>query len=236
VGWNIRKRSVARQDATSLGSHKPLARSHGLVIEELGDELLVYDQLSDRAHCLGAKASTVWRACDGEKTVSALTAKTGLDAELVAQALVELRECKMLDGLPAGAGMTRRDMTVRVAKLGAAAASVPLIVSVAAPVPAAAITPTPALCAEYNANSCAACCNIIGCCCCCEGGGGTTGPSCKLCYPTSTCADFICPSATPPQYDSHCSCKGGEFEAGTVDCEDVIQKGQIGSCGCTYTG
>jgi hypothetical protein len=227
---------VARQDATSLGSHKPLARSHGLIIEELGEELLVYDQLSDRAHCLSAKASTVWRACDGEKTVSALGAETGLDSELVAQALLELRECSMLDGLPAGAGMTRRDLSFKVAKLGAAAASVPLIVSVAAPVPAAAITPTPALCAEYNAHSCNACCQIIGCCCCCEGGGGGVEESCKLCFPTSTCADFTCPSANPPAFDSHCSCKGGEFEAGTVECEDVISKGQQGSCGCTYTG
>jgi hypothetical protein len=235
VGWKIGKRSVARQDATSLGSLKPLARSHGLVIEELGEELLVYDQMSDRAHCLGASAATVWRACDGEKTVAVLSAETGLDSEIVARALLELRGCSLLDGLPT-AGMTRRDLGFRAAKLGAAAASVPLIVSVVAPTPAAAITPTPALCAQYNANSCSACCNIIGCCCCCEGGGGTTESSCKLCYPTSTCAAFTCPSATPPAYDSHCSCKGGEFEAGSVTCEAVIQKGQQGSCGCTYTG
>jgi hypothetical protein len=235
VGWKIGKRSVARDDATTLSLHKPLARSHGVIIEDLGEELLVYDQMSDRAHCLGASAATVWRACDGQKTVEALSAETGLDAELVARALLELRDCNLLNGVPAN-GMTRRDLGFRAAKLGAAAASVPLIVSVVAPTPAAAITPTPALCAQYNANSCSACCNIIGCCCCCEGGGGTTESSCKLCYPTSTCADFTCPSANPPAYDSHCSCKGGEFEAGTVDCEDVIQKGQQGSCGCVYTG
>jgi len=243
VGWKNGKRSVARQDATSLDSHKPLARSDELILEELGEELLVYDQVSNRAHCLGGRAATVWRACDGQKTVADLSAETGLDSELVSQALAELSECRLLDGLPAGAGMTRRDLTFRVAKLSAAAASVPLIVSVAAPTPAAAITPTPAVCAQYSAQSCAACCHIIGCCCCCEGGG-----SCKLCYPTSTCDAFTCPNATGPQYDSHCSCSGQAGDQGDVapcaaqpgcanaQCESLLPPGQQGSCGCVYTG
>ena len=245
MGWNIGKRSVARQDATSLGSHKPLARSDELILEELGEELLVYDQASNRAHCLGGRAATVWRACDGQKTVAELSAETGLDSELVSQALAELSECMLLDSLPAGAGMTRRDLTFRVAKLSAAAASVPLIVSVAAPTPAAAITPTPAVCARYSAASCSACCHIIGCCCCCEGGGGG---ACKLCYPTSSCDAFTCPSIGGNTFDSHCSCEGEAGKQGDVppcedqpncanaQCESLIQLGQQGSCGCTYTG
>jgi hypothetical protein len=33
---------------------KPLARKEGLVIQELPDEVLVYDLDRDRAHCLNA--------------------------------------------------------------------------------------------------------------------------------------------------------------------------------------
>ena len=47
---------------------KPLARSEGLVVEEVGDELLVADPLSSRAHSLNAFAARVWQACDGETT------------------------------------------------------------------------------------------------------------------------------------------------------------------------
>ena len=59
------RRSVARAAASSR-SKKPLARSEELVIEELGDELLVYDERTQRAHCLSATAARVWRACDGK--------------------------------------------------------------------------------------------------------------------------------------------------------------------------
>ena len=44
---------------------KPLARKEGLVIQELPDEVLVYDLDRDRAHCLNQTAAFVWQRCDG---------------------------------------------------------------------------------------------------------------------------------------------------------------------------
>src|SRR5437764_14523577 len=44
---------------------KPLARKEGLVIQELPDEVLVYDLDRDRAHCLNETAAFVWQRCDG---------------------------------------------------------------------------------------------------------------------------------------------------------------------------
>src|SRR3954463_10160017 len=93
---------------------KPLARSTELVVEELADELLVYDLRSDEAHCLGATAARVWRACDGENTVAALETELGLDAASVAKALEDLDRCALLQAAPAG--MTRRELNLKLTK------------------------------------------------------------------------------------------------------------------------
>ena len=119
---------------------KPVARADELVVEEVGEELLVYDQTNDTAHSLGAAAARVWRACDGERSAKALSAELDLDADTVARALEELDECNLLDNGQPLTGMTRREASLKTAKLGAAAVSAPLIYSILAPVPAMAST------------------------------------------------------------------------------------------------
>jgi hypothetical protein len=194
-----RKRSVARQDATSLGSYKPLARSDDLIVEELGDEVLVYDQTTNQAHSLGAAAASVWRACDGKTDADALGIEVGLEHETAARALDELRECNLLDaGAVTGSGITRRDMSVKAAKLGGAVAAVPLIVSLAAPLPAAAGTPSIEFCTSGGTSfACGIDCMVRNCCCCCQTTGGValtnvgtacgTGGATKCCLPTAQC-------------------------------------------------
>ena len=56
---------------TTLGAtvSLPIARDEGLLIQELPDEVLVYDLESYRAHCLNRTAASVWRHCDGKKDV-----------------------------------------------------------------------------------------------------------------------------------------------------------------------
>jgi hypothetical protein len=48
----------------------PKARSEGIIIREVDGELLVYDRLRDRAHCLNETAAAVWKLCDGRATAS----------------------------------------------------------------------------------------------------------------------------------------------------------------------
>ncbi len=70
---------------------RPLARQDGLVIQDLGDEILIYDRDQDMAHCLGAGAAAIWRGCDGKSDVSALARLvSGEDAP--AQVVVALEE------------------------------------------------------------------------------------------------------------------------------------------------
>jgi hypothetical protein len=197
---------VASESSQTLS--KPLARADGLVIEELGDELLVYDLAKDRAHSLGASAARVWRACDGQTKVEALRTELELDDDTVARALSELRECDLLDGeVVADAGVTRRDLGFKTAKLGAAAASVPLIVSIMAPSAYAAITPTEEFCQgiSVSANGCGDC-HKFGC-CCCEPPGGTAKPCHADCITSPDCNIGVkpnCNGSTP-----NCKLKGG---------------------------
>jgi hypothetical protein len=204
VGWLNRSSSRMGSSATSGA---PVARSDDLIVEELGDELLVYDEVTFRAHCLGATAARVWRSCDGTTSSEAIAGKLGLDHAAVAQALTELSACKLLDSAAtavAEGGSTRRELTLRAAKAGAAAASVPLIVSVVAPLPVQAATAV--FCASgcpqpCNSGSCGDCCTSAfhGCGCCNCGNGP------KFCTPAANSKDdSTCQQLHGP--DCHIAC------------------------------
>jgi hypothetical protein len=121
----------------------PRACQDGLLEEAVGDELLLYDRNSHTAHCLSPIAACVWRHCDGERDVIELAELSGASENRVADALRELREKDLLDAEPqlmqnAVPGESRREAIGRVARYGAAAATVPLIVSATAATPAMA--------------------------------------------------------------------------------------------------
>ncbi len=63
----------------------PLARSAGLIVEELDGGLLIYDGTSNLAHALDAEAAAVWRACDGRLDIQALVARCSVDAGRVGE-------------------------------------------------------------------------------------------------------------------------------------------------------
>ena len=182
---------------------KPLARSEDLVVEELDDELLVYDVSVERAHSLSAPAARVWRRCDGKTSVDALGAELGLDAETVDRALDELDRCKLLEAAPElGGGHTRREATIKVAKIGGAVAAAPLIVSLGLPASASATLTVPVeVCANSKSHGCGIDCSPhtgakCGCCCC---QGTVQGVRPAICEPPDAATSAACPrrSATP---------------------------------------
>ncbi|MCA1607658.1 MAG: PqqD family protein, partial [Acidobacteria bacterium] len=67
----------------------PQARKSGLIIQEVDSEVLIYDQVTNKAHCLNQTAAKVWNYCDGETTLpEACTAlsrdlETPVDEKLV---------------------------------------------------------------------------------------------------------------------------------------------------------
>jgi Coenzyme PQQ synthesis protein D (PqqD) len=218
----------------------PQARSEELVVEELEDEVLVYDSTNKRAHCLGATAARVWRACDGKSDVDALAETLGVDYEEVRQALKELEASQLLEdhglkivdgssnaGSTNGSGLTRRQFT----KIGAATAATPLIYSIAVNPAMAAATPTPFQCEIFTTQDCGAssgCGSISGCCCCCSGNG-----SCKTCGSAKFCALGTQPCA-PIQgggFGTKCSDAKGTFPATPQGCCGVTGATQ---CGCGF--
>ena len=130
----------------------PQARRSGLIIQEVDSEVLIYDQETDKAHCLNETAAKVWNYCDGETTLAdACTAlsrqlETPVDEKLVWYAVDQFAKDNLLEKemkVPAFIipGMNRRQM-VRTLGL-AAVVAVPLVTSIVAPTPAQAATCTP---------------------------------------------------------------------------------------------
>ena len=203
MGWLSRGRRPA------IVRH-PSARTADLLVEEFGDELLIYDQRSDEAHCLTSAASRVRGACDGSTPVERLGPALRLDEATVARALEELDACGLLDSGPA-TGVTRREATAKLARIGAAVVSAPLIYSIAAPAPAMAASQ--AFCTRLGCPSGASeaarrtFCVNQGCLLCqgktCEGGsatGSTCVASCTNCTAiliNQTCNKTRCVLNTP---------------------------------------
>jgi len=211
--------------AVTVPAHDPVARSEDLTIQEVDDEVLVYDQRIARAHCLTPEAASVWRACDGSTDADGIARKLGLEPDVVVRALGQLEDQDLLDPQPSteAGGSTRREFSVRAAKLGVAGAAVPMIYSVAVATPIAAATPTPAQCLFYSAQSCDGCKHICGCCCCCQGCSAATESACKICYPTSLCSSSNTGAGCSNYTNAHTPCSSGPNCSATAD--DVLAPG-----------
>jgi len=171
----------------------PLARTKGLVIEELGDELLIYDLDDKHAHCLTPLAARVWRECDGKSRPEAIALRLSLEPGQVTHAIEELDRCELLDSMrPKKNGMSRRDFGLKVTKVAVATAAVPVILSIAAPAVAASVSAELfciALTPPGGTNNCNICNQNTGAntlCCCCHqptraAGGNTITSGNKSC-------------------------------------------------------
>lgn len=117
----------------------PLARKEDLVIQELPDEVLVYDMRSNKAHCLNPSAAFIWRACDGKNSISDIASKFDargqgpVSEDFVWLAIDQLKESALLeqDIAPRFSGQSRRQV---IKKIGLASmVAVPVIASLVAP-------------------------------------------------------------------------------------------------------
>jgi hypothetical protein len=124
----------------------PKSRRSDLLIDQVGDETIVYDQLRQEAHSLNRLASIVWRQNDGTRSVEELAELAGAelgapaDQSIIEYALDKLATAHLLEG----GAITRRDVVRRMTFAGAAAVALPVVLSIAAPTAAmAASGPTP---------------------------------------------------------------------------------------------
>lgn len=106
-------------------------RKLDLELEDMGEELIVYDPSTETASCLNSVARTVFEACDGSTTVAEVSqrlASGDCSEDMVLLTLAELGEKGLLE-TPAE-GYSRRDFFARWGKL---VAVLPLVASIAAP-------------------------------------------------------------------------------------------------------
>jgi hypothetical protein len=112
----------------------PQAVRDGIAVQEMAEDLLIFDTRVQRAHSLNATAKAVWEVCDGKHSPTQLAEGLGLDRDAVMLALQSLSACDLLEHpVSSERVVSRREVLRRLAFAGAAAAAVPVIRSVAVP-------------------------------------------------------------------------------------------------------
>ncbi len=117
---------------SKLRSVRPRARTEQLIVRELGPETLVYDLDRERAHCLNPAGAEIWRACNGERTLSELAEMDSSPfrsepeeqrAELLRLALAELDLADLLEekleGLDPEKTLSRRQAVRQFGRIAA---------------------------------------------------------------------------------------------------------------------
>ena len=169
---------------------QPMARRDHLVMNQVGEEVLVYDETTHAIHHLNPTSHAVWAACDGTRTSAMIAQAAGavLGAEVsdvvVRLALSQLVTANLLVGkIPTEIEQprhSRRTVLRRMAVAGGVA--LPVLASISAPAAA-----------DSHSSSCEA------------QGGRALGASCTESSQCCTgncaagfCAVFIPPTPIPP--------------------------------------
>src|ERR1700686_3630914 len=129
----------------------PIVRKEGLLIQEIKDEVLVYDSERKKTHCLNQTAALTWKHCDGRATLEEVRGlleeemRTPVDSDLIRLALDQLdRHHLLANRIARSAGKKGLSRRVMIRRLGLAAAiTLPLITSIIAPTAAQAGSPCP---------------------------------------------------------------------------------------------
>lgn len=128
----------------------PQARHERIVVQQMGDETVIYDEQRNQIHRLNQTAALVWRHCDGQQTAAELarTVQNELGSpmteEMVWLALDRLEKGHLLqeklERPEADGHVTRRQMLRKAALVGGAALLLPVVQSMVAPTPAMAMS------------------------------------------------------------------------------------------------
>lgn len=120
-------------------SQNPIARQEGLVIQEMPNEVLVYDTNTNKAHCLNQTAAFIWKSCDGKNSVTDISKLVGsefggaVNDDFVWLAIDQLNKDNLLQGEVNSKfeGVSRREV---IRKIGLASViALPVVASLAVP-------------------------------------------------------------------------------------------------------
>jgi hypothetical protein len=191
----------------------PKARADHLVIQELPDETLVFDQLTNKAHCLNRATALVWKHCDGKTDLAALSRLFEHQAQasvLVQLALEQISSRHLLETpVERGSPAQRRSRRELLKQLAAAAVTLPVILTVTAPranaagshaaPPAQACLSVESPCTS-NSQCCSGRCEttiFFACACSNTGTGCNSTSDCCFQFQGAKCVSGICQPPPP---------------------------------------
>ena len=115
--------------------NNPIARQNGLVVQEMPDEVLVYDMDTNKAHCLNHSAAQIWKSCDGKNSVADMVREFDgkVTEDFVWLAIDQLNENNLLENkvAPRFQGQSRRQVLKTIGL--ASVVALPIIASLVAP-------------------------------------------------------------------------------------------------------
>jgi Coenzyme PQQ synthesis protein D (PqqD) len=127
-------------------SYRPVAKNKEVVIQEMEDELLVYDLQANKAICLNKTSALVWQFCDGKNNPEEISLqlekklKTIVQVEVVLLALKQLDEAGLIikdQSIPNHFGnLSRREIVKRIGLTTVVA--LPIVSAIVAPSAASA--------------------------------------------------------------------------------------------------
>jgi hypothetical protein len=122
-------------------NNNPLSRQSNIVVQELENEILIYDLNNNKAFCLNETSSLVYQFCDGQHSVTEIShlmsikLKTLISEDFIWLALKSFRKDNLLENGDEindhFAGLTRREIVKKVGLTSIVA--FPLVASLVAP-------------------------------------------------------------------------------------------------------
>lgn len=172
----------------------PFAKTDNFVVQNISDEILIYNLADNKAFCLNKTSAIVYQSCDGKTYFDELKDKSGFSEDLIHFTLSELNETGFVE-IPSDyvsplSGISRREA---IKKVGLATMiALPLITSITVPVSANAASvclPLSTPCTDDNDTQ-SDCCNGLRCvtnCVSCNPQGTINSR-----YLNQTSADVLC--------------------------------------------
>lgn len=113
----------------------PKVRNQNIVIQEIGDEIMIYDLEINKAYCLNETSAIVYQNCDGETDFTEIKTNHNFSDELISFALEQLNRENLLekdgDFISPFKGFSRREVIKKIG-LGSIIA-LPVVASIVAP-------------------------------------------------------------------------------------------------------
>lgn len=200
----------------------PPVKYQNVVIQELDEEILIYDLLKNKAFCLNKTSAMIWQECDGKKTVEeisfAVSKKSGttVNENIVWLALNQFKTEELLEDnnkiTTPFDGLSRREI---VKKIGFASA-------IALPIISAVIAPT-----AVNAASASSSCS------CPTSAGIRSRPNGCPCTNNNDCCTNSCAVLIVGVFGI---CRAGSIPAGGASCCVAVSCGNQPGCPCANSG